>query len=221
MAVMKIQKTPSIRRMPTYLHKLVEMQMEGVPFVSTTQLADYMNLEPIVVRKDIGITGISGQPGIGYKTDKLIAAIRRFLGWDSVIEACLVGAGSLGSALLGYDGFENYGLKISTAFDRDTAKIGSYIHGREIFDYKQLPELVAQLGLKLGIICVPAPCAQAVADQLTDCGIKAIWNFANVSLKLPEDVVVQREVIAGGLALLSVKLGQQNSLINAEEKNGN
>ena len=212
MSQMKVQKTPSIRRMPTYLYKLVELQAEGVVFVSTTVLADYMGIEQIVVRKDLAITGVTGQPGVGYKTDEMISAIRCFLGWDSTVEACLVGAGSLGSALLGYDGFENYGLNITTAFDTDSSKIGWKIHGREIIDFRKLPEMTKRFNLKLGIICVPASSAQEVAEKLVSCGIKAIWNFANVSLKLPPDVVVQREAIAGGFALLSVKLMQNSEL---------
>ncbi len=207
---MKIQKTPSIRRMPTYLYKLMEIQEEGTVFVSTTILANYMGIEPIVVRKDLAITGVTGQSGVGYRTDELITSIRCFLGWNSTVNACLVGAGSLGSALLGYDGFENYGLNITTAFDTDLSKIGQKIHGREIFNFDNLPEMAEVLKLKLGIICVQRSSAQEVAEKLVACGIKAIWNFANVSLKLPPDVIVQREAIAGGFALLSVKIAQNS-----------
>ncbi len=216
MANLKVPKAPTIRRMPTYLQKLVELHAEGVPFVSTTVLANYMNLESIVVRKDLEITGISGQPGVGYKTDELIAAIRKFLGWNNVFEACLVGAGSLGSALLGYEGFEGYGLRISLVFDSDHRKIGTTIHGRIIHDIKRITELLKPCAMRLGMICVPSAYAQPAADLLVANGIKAIWNFANVSLQVPDDVAVQREVIAGGFALLSVKIAQ----LEAAKKNG-
>lgn len=213
----KVPKTPTIRRMPTYLHKLMELHAEGAPFVSTTVLANYMNLEPIVVRKDLEITGISGQPGVGYKTDELIAAIRNFLGWNNIFEACLVGAGSLGSALLGYEGFEEYGLRISLVFDADPRKIGAVVHGREIHDIGRISELLKPGTVRLGLICVPAAYAQGVADLLVANGITAIWNFANVSLKVPEGIAVQREVIAGGFALLSVKIAQLDAAGNREE----
>jgi redox-sensing transcriptional repressor len=205
----KIQKLPSIRRMPTYLHKLSEMRKNGLDTVSTTILAQYMNLEPIVVRKDLEITGITGQPGVGYKTKELIDAIKTFLNWHNTSEAVLVGAGSLGSALLGYEGFEEYGLKIIAAFDASPEKIGTEIHGREVFDIERLPDLGKRLQVEMGILCVPPPNAQEVADLMIAAGIKAIWNFTNVSLKVPDDVVVQREVIASGLAVLSVKLNQK------------
>lgn len=207
----KIQKLPSVRRLPTYLHKLMEMEKKGIALVSTTVLAEYMDTEPIGVRKDLEITGITGQPGVGYKTAELIAAIRGFLGWDNNYEAVLAGAGSLGRALMGYEGFEHYGLQIVAAFDSDPEKIGNYIFNRKIHDVRVLPEFCIEKKMHLGIICVPAAHAQPVADLMVDGGIKAIWSFANVALKVPEDVIVQREVIAGGLAVLSVKLAQRLS----------
>lgn len=209
MANPKIQKMPTIRRLPTYLYKLSEMDKAGISIVATPELARYMNLAEIVIRKDLAITGVSGQPGVGYKVPELIEAIKRFLKWDSQSEAVLVGAGSLGHALLGYEGFEEYGLRIVAAFDADSTKVGSFVHGREVFDVKNLTEKMVEFKAKIGIICVPAVYAQGVADLMVAAGVKGIWNFANVSLKVPDDVVVQREVIAGGLAVLYVKLHQQ------------
>lgn len=208
MVMIKVPKMPTIRRMPMYLHKLLEIQSSGTPFVSTTTLAQYMNLEPIVVRKDLETTGVMGQPGVGYKTDEVVEAIRVFLGWDKIFNACLVGAGSLGSALLGYEGFESNGLLIETVFDADPAKIGRKIHGREVHCVSGMRTILEGKECSIGIICVPNNHAQSVADVITACGVKAIWNFTNVSLQVPDDVVVQREVIAGGFALLSVQIAQ-------------
>ncbi|MCP3966975.1 MAG: redox-sensing transcriptional repressor Rex [Lentisphaerae bacterium] len=205
----KVQKLPSIRRMPTYLHKLTQMRKNGLDTVSTTIMARYMNLEPIVVRKDLELTGVTGQPGVGYKIKDLIDAIKSFLNWHNTAEAVLIGAGSLGRALLGYEGFEDYGLNIIAAFDADPSKIGSEIHDREVFDIIRLPELASRLQVNMGILCVPNEYAQESADMMIEGGINAIWNFTNVSLDVPEHVVVQREVIASGLAVLSVKLNQR------------
>ncbi len=206
MARSKVQKLPTIRRMPTYLYKLMEMDKAGISIVAAPELARYMNLAEIVIRKDLAETGISGQPGVGYKVPELIEAIRRFLKCDGQSEAVIAGAGSLGHALLGYEGFEEYGLNIVAAFDADPAKIGTRVHGCEVFDVKDLTEKMLELKAQIGIICVPAVYAQGVADLMVAAGVKGIWNFANVSLKVPEGVVVQREVIAGGLAVLYVKL---------------
>ena len=140
---------------------------------------------------------------------ELIDAIKRYLNWNNVSEAVLVGAGALGSALMGYEGFEEYGLRIIAAFDADPMKIGTEVRGRSVFDIDRLEELTRRLQVRMGIICVPADQAQDIADRMVAGGIKAIWNFANVSLKVPDDVIVQREVIAGGLAVLSVKMSRK------------
>lgn len=184
------------------------MQKAGVSIVATPELARYMNLGEIIIRKDLAITGVTGQPGVGYKIPELIDAIKSYLNWDNVSKAVLVGAGSLGSALLGYEGFREYGLKIVAAFDVNPQKIGTEIHGYKVFDISRLQEQISLQQVRMGIICVPAAYAQEVADKMVDGGIRGIWNFANVSLKVPEEVVVQREVIAGGLAVLSVKMNR-------------
>ncbi len=210
MPTTKVLKLPTIRRLPTYLYKLLEMQKVGLSIVATPELARYMDIGEIVVRKDLAVTGVTGQPGVGYKVDELVAAIKSFLNWDNATEAVLAGTGSLGRALLGYEGFAEYGLRVIAAFDSDPDKIGTEVHGRQVFDISRLEELAPRLNVHIGIICVPAPYAQTVADAMVKGGIKAIWNFANVSLKVPADVVVQREVIAGGLAVLSVKMARRS-----------
>ena len=197
MANVKVPKLPTIRRLPTYLYKLSEMRKAGIEIVATPELARYMNLGEIVIRKDLALTGVSGQPGVGYKVRELVEAIKRYLNWNNVSEAVLV------------EGFEEYGLRIIAAFDADPMKIGTEVRGRSVFDIDRLEELTRRLQVRMGIICVPADQAQDIADRMVAGGIKAIWNFANVSLKVPDDVIVQREVIAGGLAVLSVKMSRK------------
>ena len=108
----KVLNTPAIRRMPTYYHKLLSMQAQGETFASTSTLAAYMSTDPIVVRKDFELTGVTGSRGVGYRIDDLICAIRTYLGWDRSMRACLIGAGSLGTALLGFHEFtDEYGNK--------------------------------------------------------------------------------------------------------------
>lgn len=213
----KIQRTPTIRRMPTYLHKLCRMRLEGKTYASCTELARYMNIEPIVARKDIAMTGLAGHRRHGYKIDDLIDAIRKFVGWDKEIHAALVGAGALGSALLGHPDFSTYGLSIDFVFDDSPAKIGTEVHGHEVFDFATLHDRIRTARPKIGIICVGSTSAQQVADRLIAEDIRYIWNFANVCLSVPEGVIVQREVIAGGLAVLAAKIKNRESRGNAAE----
>lgn len=210
----RILNIPAIRRMPTYLHKLLKMQADGKVRVSSTELAEYMNIELIVVRKDISLTGISGQRRVGYDVDELIRYIKDYLGWDKPIDAVLVGAGSLGTALVGYNDFEHYGFRITNIFDSSPDKIGKNIYGRTVRDITVMKECFAENPPEIAVICVSNTAAQEIADQLVALGIKYIWNFANVSLQVPPHVVVQREVIAGGLAMLSVKRKQDQEVHN-------
>lgn len=206
MGRLKIQRTPTIRRMPTYLHKLYRMRLDGKTYVSCTELAQYMNIELIVARKDIAMTGLAGHRRYGYRIDDLINAIREYIGWDRGIHAALIGAGALGSALLGYQDFAAYGLSIDFVFDNNPAKIGTEVHGHEVFDIATLHDRMRALKPKIGIICVGNAAAQSVANMLIAEGIRYIWNFANICLSVPEGVIVQREVIAGGLAVLAAKI---------------
>ena len=206
MGRLKIQRTPTIRRMPTYLHKLYRMRQEGKIYVSCTELAKYMNIELIVARKDIAMTGLAGHRRYGYRIEYLIKAIREYVGWDHGIHGVLIGAGALGSALLGYQDFSTYGLDIDFVFDNNPEKIGTKVHGHEVLDMDTLHEKLSALKPKIGIICVGNKSAQQVADKLIAEGIRYIWNFANVCLAVPEGVIVQREVIAGGLAVLAAKI---------------
>ncbi len=218
MGRMKIQRTPTMRRMPTYLHKLNRMRMEGETYASCTDLARYMNIDPIVARKDIAMTGLAGHRSYGYRIDELIDAILRYVGWDRPISAALVGAGALGSALLGYPDFVTYNLRFESVFDSDPAKIGHEIHGHEVFDIRTIRRRLHKNPPKIGIICVSNTAAQTTADLLVSLGIRYLWNFANVCLIVPENVIVQREVIAGGFAVLAAKIKSVESGEKPEEE---
>ncbi|NMA43359.1 MAG: redox-sensing transcriptional repressor Rex [Oligosphaeraceae bacterium] len=205
MGRMKVLNSPTIRRMPCYLHQLTRLRLEGQSHISTTELAKDTATELIVVRKDIALTGAKGRRRIGYEINELIAKIKDYLGWDEMMSATLLGVGSLGSAILGYDEFALYGLRIESVFDSDPEKIGKVIRSHEVYDIASIKQRLGYSTPDIAIICVPAANAQEVAELLVEVGIKFIWNFSNITLKVPEGVVVQREVIAGGLAMLSVK----------------
>lgn len=202
----KIANSPSIRRMPSYLHKLLQMKYEGKTFVSTTELADYMNIELIVVRKDIALTNLAGQRRVGYNINDLIIAVKEYLGWQSTLTATLIGAGALGTAILGYDEFSAYGLKIETVFDCDTNKVGRALRDHEIYDIATIRTRLKPNPPDIAILCVSNVTAQLVADQVIGVGIKSIWNFTNTSLMTPDNIIVQNEVISGGFAMLAVKI---------------
>lgn len=206
MRKIKIPAVPSIRRLPSYLHIIRQAQAENNPYISGTVIAEELHLEPIQVRKDLAITGIIGKPKKGYPVAELIAAIEHFLRWDTLQKAVLIGAGNLGTALTGYQGFKDHGLEICAAFDIDKKKVGKQIHGIPIFAMNELGQQIKALQPALAILTAPSPSAQEIADQLIEAGIDAIWNFTNVKIKVPDHVLVQQEDLTSGYALLGVMM---------------
>jgi redox-sensing transcriptional repressor len=196
----------SLRRLPIYYRSLQEMMTAGVAQVSCADLARVLGLDPTQVRKDIEMTGIVGKPRVGYPLGELVHWIENFLGWNRPKEAVLAGAGSLGSALLGYEKFRRHGMRIVAAFDVDPEKIGQRIHGREVQPLMFLPDFVRQTKTFVGVIATPAGVAQSVADLMVSGGIRAIWNFAPAHLQVPEQVILQNEDLYHSLASLSFKL---------------
>lgn len=195
-----------VKRMPSYLQLLRVLQAEGREHVSGTVLASVHNLEPVIVRKDLAMTGAAGTPRIGFRITELIATIERFLGWDNQTKAVLVGVGSLGTALLGYQGFQNFGFRFVGAFDRDPKVVGKWVHGRKVQAVEQLIPFVRRSEIRLGVLTVPVAVAQESAELMARAGIKGIWNFTPAKLRLPENVVTQKEDLAEGLAVLSHRL---------------
>ncbi len=194
-----------VKRFPLYLRVLCEMATQGATFASGAVVAKALTLDPIVVRKDLSKTGVRGRPRLGFPLLEIIAAIERYLGWNSNTEAVLAGAGRLGSALLGYPGFQNQGFKIVAAFDASPKRRGP-IAGVPVYPASQIAETVRRLNVSLGILTVPADQAQSVADAMMAGGIRGIWNFTPVQLSVPADVIVKREDLAASLAVLSHRL---------------
>jgi redox-sensing transcriptional repressor len=208
---------PTLNRLPTYHHYLKDVQEKGLISISCTLIGKDLKLDPTQVRKDLEATEIVGKPKVGYFVSELIGAIETFLGWNNANEAFLVGAGHLGSALLGYERFKSTGLNIVAAFDADPSRVGTQVRGKEVLPLERLVDLAQRMSIHIGIITVPASAAQKVADLMVEGGIKAIWNFAPVHLRLREDIIVQNEDLYNSLASLSHKLAK---VLNAPPPTG-
>ena len=196
----------TIRRLPRYLRLLQQLAAAGQETVSSNLISEELGQESIVVRKDLAVTGVNGKPRIGFHIPSLIRAIEDVINLHDHSEAFLVGVGNLGTALMGYQGFAQYGLNIVAAFDTNPEKIGVTVHGKRVFPLETMIELGQRMHVIMGILCVPAEEAQDVTNIMVKAGIRGIWNFTPMTLKVPEGIVVQREDIAAGLAVLSVKL---------------
>ena len=197
----------TISRLPVYLRFLRDKVKTGAENVSSTFIAEELRLNPVQVRKDLALVcPVSGKPKLGFNVHELIESIEKFLGLRNTHDAVLCGVGSLGSTLLKYEGFKNYGFHIVAAFDTDPATIGKKVNGISVLSFDTLPSVVRRLNVQVGIITVPKDAAQTVADAMARGGIRAVWNFAPTHLNLPEDIAVKYEDLAASLALLSKKL---------------
>ena len=207
MEAKKISKSV-LKRLPGYLSYLKSMPENSPPHISATALANALGMGEVQVRKDLATVSDGGRPKIGYLRESLIEDIEQFLGYDNTTDAVLIGAGKLGQALMGYSGFEDYGLNILAAFDA-RPKMEQTEDGTPVYPVSKLPQFCKANKVLMGIITVPAEHAQSVADQLIAGGIKAIWNFAPVHLDVPSNILVQNENMATSLAVLSVHLQAQ------------
>ena len=202
----KTMSVQTVRRLPQYLRIFYNFHSYGREMVSSTDLARETHLLPIVIKKDLQAVGAPSKLRAGFKVAGTIRVIEKFLGWNNLNKAFLVGVGHLGAALLGFDGFKNHGLEIVAAFDVQADKVGHTVHGIPVYHTAQLASVIEKQNLKIAVLTLPSSVAQGVTDTLVSAGIKAIWNFAPVELKVPAEVVVQKEDLASGLAELCARL---------------
>ena len=197
-----------LKRLPGYLAYLKGIQDTESPYISATALAAALGMGEVQVRKDLAMVSDGGRPKIGYLREALIDDIEQFLGYDNTTDAVLIGAGKLGQALLGYRGFDDYGLNILAGFDVKPA-MAQTENGKPILPMDQLESFCRSHKILMGIITVPEQFAQEVCDQMVRCGIKAIWTFAPTHLEVPDNVMVHNENMANSLAVLSMHLQAQ------------
>ena len=199
---------PTLRRLPWYLSRLSVLRGEGVEHVSSTQLGRDLHLDSSVIAKDLSFINIKGKTRIGYDVESLENYLRKFLGFEHLHRAVIVGVGSLGEALIRDHGLGNFGLHIVAGFDVREEIIGININSTKIYSADSIARQVPKLKVDIGIVTVPVEVAQTTAEKLIEAGIKAIWNFAPLPLRVPKDVVIQNTSIYAPLAIMYNRLGK-------------
>ena len=204
----KISKA-TLGRIPLYLSYVKSLPTSEL-ILSSTVMAKALGLGEVQVRKDLGQVAKSGKPKVGYKVTELIDTFESLLGFKEKTKAVIVGTGKLGRALIDYDGFEGFGVEIVAGFDAEVSSVKS-IGKVKVYPMSDLKKVIIEKSAVIGIITVPKTEAQNVADKLVDAGIKAIWNFAQVKLELPENVLLLQENLALSLAHLRTKIIENNN----------
>ena len=205
----KLAPKAVVGRVSLYLRQLETFQRQGHTTISSSQLGAALAIKNAQVRKDLAFFGQFGYPGIGYRIEELIAALRHILGIDREWPLALVGLGNLGRALLKYRGFRSRGFHVVALFDNDPNKIGQNHDGLVVEPIEALPKVIASRNVTLAVLSVPAESAQRVADQMVACGILGILNFAPVALNVPPSVSVVAVDLSVQLEHLAYKV--QNS----------
>jgi redox-sensing transcriptional repressor len=197
---------PTLERLTTYLRCLIDIRASGTETISSAQIERQTGVNAAQFRKDLSYFGEFGKPGVGYNVTELEGRIARILQIHRVQPIVLVGAGNLGSALMGYPGLKEHKFHIVTAFDNDPHKIGRRLWDIDVLDLRRIGEVNEVLGARIAILAVPSQAAQSVTDKLVEVGIRAILNFAPIILRVPRHVVVRNVSFLQELAVLSYHL---------------
>jgi redox-sensing transcriptional repressor len=193
----------SVERMYSYYLLARHAHDQGITHISSRQLAENLSIGDTQVRKDLAAIGIVGQPKHGYRTDETISALRTAMGLDQLHPTVVCGVGNLGTALLKYSRFSEFGFKVVGAFDNRPEVIGLDVGGIRVLPITHLSTVIKIFGVQIGVLTVNVWSAQEICDEMVNSGVSAIWNFAPLHLNVPKNVLVRNEDFAGSLTVIS------------------
>jgi len=176
--------------MSLYLGVLIQVRQEGGHTVSSARLGEFTGINPAQIRRDLTCFGSFGRRGIGYEVVGLIDKIQKILGSDHAHRLVLVGAGHLGSAIAAYSGLKARGFQLAAIFDNDPGKIGRRIGDFVVKDVSTFERIIAEQRIRIGVIAVPAPAAQGVAEMMADNGVRVILNYSSTLVRVPPGVTL-------------------------------
>ena len=180
-----------VGRLPVYLQALEHMHAQGRHTTSSQELGEMIGISAAQIRKDLSQFGEFGKQGKGYSVSYLVEQLQLILNVNKVWDMALVGAGNLGTAIAHYQDFHKHGFQVKMIFDNDPERVGTDLGGHLVYSIDEMAAMIRQHNIKIAMLTVPAPSAQEVTDLLVGAGIKAILNYAPITLNVPEDVHVQ------------------------------
>jgi redox-sensing transcriptional repressor len=180
-----------VLRLPQYVRALAELLRDEVQVVSSEQLGAHLRMTAAQIRKDLGYFGRFGKQGRGYPVGYLLGELRQVLGLERRWNACLIGVGRLGRAIVSYPGFNPEGFSIIAAFEHDPNQVGHTIGELVIQPFSEVEETLKERNIRIGIVAVPANQAQGVIDQLVKCGVRAVLNYAPITPQVPPGIRVR------------------------------
>lgn len=212
--VIKVERNKKIsmavvRRLPKYYRYIGELKSKGVSRVSSNELSELTGFTASQIRQDFNNFGGFGQQGYGYNVEELESNFKKILGLNKTYNAIVIGAGNLGQAIANYSNFEKKGFKITGIFEKNPKLIGMKIRDISVYDIDNIKSFIEDNKVDIGIITTPKESSQEVANILIKYGIKAIWNFAPLDIKVQEDVVLENVNLSESLLSLSFQMNEK------------
>lgn len=197
---------PSLRRLPWYLSSVKLLRSRGEKYASSTQISRETGIDASQIAKDLSYVKVSGRTRVGYETEALIDVLEEFLGFRRLHKAFLFGVGNLGGALLHDGGLTQFGMEIVAAFDVNPQLVGCELNHIPIYHMDELEKCFEKHEVQIGILTVPIEVSQAITDRIVGSGIRAVWNFTPVRIRVPEGIVVQNTSLYAHLAVMFNRL---------------
>ncbi len=200
-----------IKRLPKYYRHLAELLRNDVDRISSKELSEKIGFTASQIRQDFNCFGGFGQQGYGYNVKDLYNEISNILGLDKRYTSVIIGAGNIGQAIANYTRFDKFGFDLQGIFDKNPKLIGMRMKDIEISDIDNLEAFLKEHKIDIGIICVPSSQAQTVADTMVATGVRGIWNFAPMDLKVPENISVENVHLSESILTLVYLMNDQEN----------
>lgn len=201
-----------VRRLPKYHRYLGDLLHNEIRRVSSQELSRITGFTASQIRQDLNCFGGFGQQGYGYNVDELYLEIGKILGLDRTYRTIIIGAGNVGRAIANYTFFEESGFMLYGMFDNNPRKIGDTVKDVIVKPIDEVESFIKENDIEIGILCTPKEGTQKIAEILVKCGIKGIWNFAPVDLKLDSNVIIENVHLSESLFTISYLLKEQEEL---------
>lgn len=195
-----------ISRLPRYYAQLKKLMEKDEQYISSEKLAELLGKSSSLVRRDLSHFGSFGKKSYGYDIEKLHQNISRIMGFDREKNMIIMGAGYLGRALANNDSYTERGYRILALFDTDPAIIGLEFNSIKVLDTELAHDFIRENNVEVAALAVPREEAQSVAEMVTDAGIKALWDFTETPLRLPDDIILIKQNMNEGLCRISCQL---------------
>jgi len=201
-----------VRRLPKYHRYLGDLLHHDIRRVSSQELSRITGFTASQIRQDLNCFGGFGQQGYGYNVEELYNELGNILGLSRTYRTIIIGAGNVGRAIANYTYFEESGFILYGMFDNNPKKIGDDVKGHKVLPIDEVEDFIKENEIEIAILCTPKEGTQKIADTLVNCGIKGIWNFAPVDLKLNSDVIIENVHLSESLFTISYLLKEREDL---------